>query len=256
MKKVLLILLTMVFVITAHAVPREEDEIGSLGTEVGNGGDTISSEFVGIGHKVFEMLKESPLEEVDMDVLWQILLSTTIITKDSLTLRGVEVDAINIPQAETIYVSRSRWLDIQDDSKKLYLVFHEYLWMIGIDDTNYQVSHKLALSGDGGLLNIISGIEQSIYQGNDRWKNEYAAYVKEVVSSSLDFDVLYQIKKLMVNRGYSCRGYDLCEIEGDVTNLSGIYLVYQGNESSYIVEFRGDYSETLICSDQSCRAIE
>lgn len=117
------------------------------GIDRGNGGDEYSQEFVAIGYELVESLMKEPLAGVDAKALLQAVEGTKVIsTSQRLILRGQEVSAINDPMASppTILLNQSAWKRMeQEKHKQVFLAFHEYLGILGINDSNYQVSLRL-----------------------------------------------------------------------------------------------------------------
>jgi hypothetical protein len=119
------------------------------GTETGNGGDGYAAEFILMGKKAVEILKAISLKEVEgVNVLHLsgVILSTEVHSRDALYLNGQEVDAINYPNKQLIELNRSRWEKIRNEDQTIArytLVIHEYLYLMQINDSQYQVSQKL-----------------------------------------------------------------------------------------------------------------
>lgn len=115
-------------------------------TDRGNGGDEISQSFVEVGYKLVESLMKDPVAGVDTEALLQAVKATRVFSEERLVLRGTEVDAINYPdpQSPRILVSRSRWAAMEKSShRRVFLAFHEYLGIMGLDDSSYQISSRL-----------------------------------------------------------------------------------------------------------------
>jgi hypothetical protein len=117
------------------------------GIERGNGGDEISQEFVLIGYELVESLQRDPIAGIHAEKLFQAVQNTKVIsTSQKLILRGQEVSAINDPSAlpPRITINQQAWQEMNESShKKVFLAFHEYLGILGIDDSNYQISSLL-----------------------------------------------------------------------------------------------------------------
>jgi hypothetical protein len=117
------------------------------GTEVGNGGDSYSVEFTQIGYHLADFLLTHSISGVDAEFFRKMVASAQInSTHDRLELNGNAVDAINYPNAAPpkIRFSRTGWdAFAQNPSAKVRLVFHEYLGLLKVDDSRYQVSHRL-----------------------------------------------------------------------------------------------------------------
>ena len=119
----------------------------SEGIDRGNGGDEYSQEFVAIGYELVESLMKEPLAGVDAKALLQAVEGTKVkSTSQRLLLRGQEVSAINDPLATPpqILISQSAWDKMANEThRRVFLAFHEYLGIMGLDDSNYQISLRL-----------------------------------------------------------------------------------------------------------------
>lgn len=116
------------------------------GNERGNGGDEYSKEFVRVAYDVLESLAKDPIAGVDNKALLAAIQKTKVNSRDSLTLRGNEVDAINFPDAADprILMSRAGWNRMKAERhRRAFLALHEYLAIMGVDDSSYQVSIQL-----------------------------------------------------------------------------------------------------------------
>lgn len=111
------------------------------GNELGNGGDSVAQEFVAIGRKVADRIRVETDPSIPADAFLAAVESTAVSTHGHLELRGVEVDAINYPESKRIEVNRARWREY-GIREKASLVFHEYLGIAGVDDSNYRISGK------------------------------------------------------------------------------------------------------------------
>lgn len=114
--------------------------------EVGSGGDAYAAEFVRIGKEIVENLMHEPVAGVDTNAFYAAVKGTKVISQETLTLNGEEVGAINYRYANPprIEVSRTHWNSLKDKMhNKVFLTMHEYLGILGVDDTNYQVSSRL-----------------------------------------------------------------------------------------------------------------
>jgi hypothetical protein len=127
--------------------------LGSLpahaGFDSGNAGDALSAEFIYTGRDVLQRLELSasagkPI--IDTKKLRVAMETTEVISKDKVVLRGEERDAVNYPSRKLIEISRPRWKEYRKTSEthaRLKVVLHEYLWMTGVDDTNYVQSEPI-----------------------------------------------------------------------------------------------------------------
>jgi hypothetical protein len=119
------------------------------GNELGNGGDSFAQEFVAIGRKLAELLENNPDPAFSAGIFQESVKRAAVSSKDKLELRGAEVDAINYPESGRIEINRSRWKEY-GLREKTSLVFHEYLGVAGVDDSNYEVSGRYV-----GLPNLL-----------------------------------------------------------------------------------------------------
>lgn len=116
------------------------------GHDQGNAGDIYTKEFVEMGRELVQNLLKNPIYEIDVKALYEAVENSLVSSKEELSLNGQSVDAINYPERSPaeIVVSRKGWDRIKDHPhKKAFLVLHEYLFIMGVDDTNFKVSQKL-----------------------------------------------------------------------------------------------------------------
>lgn len=115
----------------------------------GGGGDIYSSDFIDIAKKVAQQLEKGNVgPRINNARLKLAIQSTHISSKDRLELKGFDKDAINYPDANPpqIIVSRSRWSELGENfQKKSRLVLHEYLGILKLDDSTYQLSSQFFL---------------------------------------------------------------------------------------------------------------
>lgn len=136
------------------------------GTDRGNGGDEYSKSFIEYGLDISEALGQNPIPGVDAKSLQQAVRNTFVNSQENLVLRGNEVDAINYPNPQNprILVSRSGWDRLASTPhRRAFLVLHEYLGILGIDDSRYQISSLLDRAGVCGRTpQIRDAIEMAI----------------------------------------------------------------------------------------------
>ncbi len=116
------------------------------GNERGNGGDEYAKEFIRAGLNVAQILETNPIHGVDLELLRKAIRETKVNSRVTLSLRGNEVDAINYPDAlnPRILLSRTAWDRLKDSPhRRDFLAFHEYLGIMGVDDSNYAYSLRL-----------------------------------------------------------------------------------------------------------------
>ncbi|MGZ3805353.1 MAG: hypothetical protein ACXVB4_14150 [Pseudobdellovibrionaceae bacterium] len=126
------------------------------GWDHGNAGDAVASEFILTGRDVLqrlELLFQNNKPVFDTANLRVAIMATEVVSEDHVDLDGHERDAVNYyPSKRLIKVNRSRWSDLRRSTEtkaRLRLVLHEYLWISGVDDTNFVHSEHLI-----ELLNI------------------------------------------------------------------------------------------------------
>jgi hypothetical protein len=117
----------------------------------GHGGDAAVGIFYGSTETMLACLKAAPstwngtLPQLVRD-LDQAIAATTVSSVNQTILNGLEVDAINYPNAENprILLNRKRWLskDFGLDARAM-ISLHEYLSIAGYDDSRYGISYRL-----------------------------------------------------------------------------------------------------------------
>jgi hypothetical protein len=123
--------------------------LAHAGFDSGNAGDALSAEFIYTGRDVLQRLELSasagkPI--YDTKQLRTVMEATEVVSKDKVVLDGKERDAVNYPSRKLIEISRPRWREYRKTSEthaRLKIVLHEYLWMTGVDDTNYVKSEPI-----------------------------------------------------------------------------------------------------------------
>ena len=115
------------------------------GGHEGNGGDSIALKFTTFGRDVLEEVRSysESFQEVNIESFENAIEKTDIITTDEKLFVGdIEKDAINYPEQKMIKINRTRWSQAESNHRKA-LVFHEYLGIMKVDDSKYQVSGRL-----------------------------------------------------------------------------------------------------------------
>jgi hypothetical protein len=116
----------------------------ATGGVTSNGGDSIAAEFTKIARQITQVLRTHDNLPVSADAFEEAVARTWVVSKKNTFLHGIEMEAINYPTERRIEINRSRWLENKDSMKYRYvLVTHEYLGILGIDDSRYQISEKL-----------------------------------------------------------------------------------------------------------------
>lgn len=120
------------------------------GWDNGNAGDTVAAEFILTGRDILqrlELLFENNTPIFDAANLRAAIAATEVVSEEHVILDGYERDAVNyFPIKRLIKVNRSRWNELRRSTEtkaRLRLVLHEYLWISGVDDTNFTHSEKL-----------------------------------------------------------------------------------------------------------------
>lgn len=125
------------------------------GWDNGNAGDSYAAEFELTAKDVVQRLElasknGSPIPHTA--ALRAALSTTTVHSKDRVFWNDIEVDAVNYPSLNLIEVGRIRWEMLRrptETKTRMRLVLHEYLWIIGVDDTGFRISQGMI-----ELLNI------------------------------------------------------------------------------------------------------
>jgi hypothetical protein len=118
------------------------------GWENGNAGDTYAAEFRLSARDIvqrLELVKIGDRPAYDVGAL-RAVLDATVVSEDRVYLNLVEVDAANYPSQRLIKVNRMRWNELRRSTEtraRWRVVLHEYLWLSGVDDTDFLLSDKL-----------------------------------------------------------------------------------------------------------------
>lgn len=121
---------------------------------VGNGGDTYAIEFVSVASDILDYLEVSGSDGLDLAQLKDVMKTTKVESTDkALSLKGVPKDAINYPTEKRILFNRLAWGNAKE-AQKPRLVLHEYLGILGVDDSSYARSTEL-LSSFGYGKNVM-----------------------------------------------------------------------------------------------------
>lgn len=123
--------------------------LAHAGWDNGNAGDAYVSEFILTGRDVvqrLELLSGQGGPVIDTKALKSTLAATEVVSEDHVFLNNEERDAVNYPDKHLIKMSRTRWNQLRRSTEtvsRLRVVLHEYLWVSGVDDTNFQQSAHL-----------------------------------------------------------------------------------------------------------------
>lgn len=134
--------LAMALIISTHAWAGTE-------TNSGNGGGADELEFTSIGMKAASILNKwdsTRIPEVTSAQLKAAVTETTVRMVDGPLFQGNpkrRVDAKNNPEKMLIRVDRACWKALEGTSdKRLGLVLHEYLGILGVETDSYAISAK------------------------------------------------------------------------------------------------------------------
>lgn len=123
--------------------------IATAGFDTGNAGDAYSAEFLYTARDVLqrlELLEREGTRTVDLAKLRRAIEVTKVISEERVYLDGHERDAVNYPSQQLIKLGRLRWKALRAPSEtraRLTLVFHEFLWIMRTDDSNFAVSQPI-----------------------------------------------------------------------------------------------------------------
>lgn len=127
-----------------------KENLSPLGWDNGNAGDAYASEFILSGRDLvqrIELLTDRGAPIYDTTNLRAAVQTTEVVSEEHVSLDGYERDAVNFyPNKRLIKLNRTRWRDLRKSTEtkiRLRLVLHEYLWISGVDDTNYTHSDPL-----------------------------------------------------------------------------------------------------------------
>ena len=117
------------------------------GSDIGRGGDSVSLDFKAVALDDLDIIKNNLYffkNIVDADILRKVVLSAKVEAKERVFVGDIEKDAVNYSNPDRIFVSSTRWLALPiNDSRKNALALHEYLSLMGVDDSDYSKSSQL-----------------------------------------------------------------------------------------------------------------
>ena len=123
-----------------------------MGNEGASGGDTYAGEFREIARRIVLRMRErgvTDIEGINIETLnnavEKVLLETTseeifLLDKDGKRRRK---DALNFPSESRILLSLTHWKSGMDIYEKQRIVLHEYIGVLGFDDTNFKRTMKI-----------------------------------------------------------------------------------------------------------------
>ena len=125
-------------------------------TRIGNGGRYTAAEFIARGYVIHSYLTQTQTQDHvlsphDLLRFSQALAKTRVEVlneqlRDSLgaIVDARTIDDPNLPGQKMIQLNESAWDEILKNHTGVYrLIFHEYLWVLGFDDTNYKISARV-----------------------------------------------------------------------------------------------------------------
>lgn len=121
-----------------------------------SGGDSVAAEFSVTARHIASILENEIKTVVSSQDFLSAVNSTQVVSQDKVLLEGYERDAVNYPSLKKIVVGRNRWFETANQIGRRYiLVMHEYLNIMGIDDSKYQISSKLFLANGKKRIEIV-----------------------------------------------------------------------------------------------------
>ncbi|MGZ3722960.1 MAG: hypothetical protein ACXVA9_08530 [Bdellovibrionales bacterium] len=215
------------------------------GYETGNGGDAFAIEFEMTARDLAQRLRKVTQDSVDVDKWEGAILATEVHSEDHLYLNGSEVDAINYPAIKRIELNRSRWTPIRDAAgtrARFTLVLHEYLGIMGVDDSQYRVS--------SGALKLLPNLD---YDSSHWWNpaNPVNAVKLRMISTGLtceiqgaQFDPDKSTETVEVSSTGDCAiGTRKVSVQKTIKYFSGVQG--QGTFHHYAIKVTDDNSQTV-----------
>jgi len=145
----------------------------AVGGTVGNGGDSIAIQFKDIGNTLVAQLRFAEKKNklpIDPESFKQVVNKSIVeSTNNKLVLKGKRKDAINYPSSQRIVIYAPGWrqLSIQDKRK---LVLHEYLGLLKVDDSQYQISSALETVASVETVPYFAGKDEDCLDENHHAK--------------------------------------------------------------------------------------
>ena len=119
-------------------------------THVGNGGDEVAAAFIAVAEEIVQDLQTTPIDSIDLSSLESAIDGTEIVSEEKVYLKDREVSGLNFPDSTppTIKVNRSMWNSLTNESpERKMFVLHEYLGILGIEDSSYEISSQFRGGG-------------------------------------------------------------------------------------------------------------
>jgi len=240
------------------------------GVEHGNAGDAFAAEFILTARDLVQRMQPNQAvirQWVDIARLSGAILATKVRTEENLQLGGHTVDAVNIPTESLILVNRDRWREYRsalETKARLTLVLHEYLGVIGAEDSQFQISGRVI-----GFLNV-----QNYSPGT--WWNplnpvNFVAMTLQRGSANCIlggavFDPSYQGQRMELETTGACDGAyrrivinKLAAINAPTEQIRGIYhhfemKVYDANGTQLgEVDYEPEWGRCVLPEDGTCR---
>ena len=112
----------------------------ATGGTVGNGGDTYAIQFTNTARRAHDELKNRGSSLIQLEVFMNTINTAEVESTDQpLYLDGSLKDAINYPDHKKIVFNRKAWQDANERTQLLF-VLHEYLGLMGVNDSKYNIS--------------------------------------------------------------------------------------------------------------------
>jgi hypothetical protein len=111
-------------------------------SNIGNGGDAFAAEFIASARdtvQYFSWVSLSDLPEFNPLAFAQSVEKVKVSSLPRVFVGQTEVGAANYPNKQQIVVSQSFWPKY-NQNQRMVLVLHEYLGVMGVNDTNYRLS--------------------------------------------------------------------------------------------------------------------
>ncbi len=228
------------------------------GGKVGNGGDSCVAEFKAIAMKLGDAVRSSPSLASQLGVKKDLFLAKTKplatvihVVPDNQSLldpkTGLEVEATNDEDSKIIF--KRAWCERPEDEKKVALVFHEYLGLVGLEQSqDYSISGVLFSLTRLGLQAFFLHIETQVFEsaqtadGSCNWWN------------GREKDMVDLAQKTAKRRCVEA-GYDICVLDNSLMTLkkeapctaTAVTVGYKSSDPFYRAEFQdvGRFDEAI-----------
>jgi hypothetical protein len=240
------------------------------GVEHGNAGDAFAAEFILTARDLVQRMQpnQSVIRQwVDISRLSGAILATKVRTEENLKLGGRTVDAVNIPAENLILVNRDRWREYRsaiETKARLTLVLHEYLGVIGEEDSQFQISGRII-----GFLNVQNYSPGTWWNPLNPVNFVATTLLRGPVTCQLrgaSFDPSYQGQRVELETTGDCEGAyrrvvisKLAAINAPTEQIRGIYhhfemKVYDANGIQLgEVDYEPEWGRCVLPEDGTCR---